>query len=365
MRDATNDTVHSNNAMNAGPVTDKPVCVTGASGFIASHIVQQLLQSGYRVLGTVRKDKTSYPFLTELPGADERLELVRAQLLDEGVFDEVVARCDYVLHTASPYVLDVEDPQKDLVEPAVNGTTNVLAACKKAGGVKRVVLTSSIAAITDQPDSSHVYTEDDWNDRSSLSRNPYYYSKTLAERAAWDYLEKEAKGAFELVVINPSIVIGPSLTKALNTSKQVFVDMFTGRLPGILNISWSYVDVRDVARAHILAMEAESAQGRNLCAAKTISMRDVVQLLRDNGYAGYKLPTRNLAGKLGDQVVKLGSYLQPKGVGTYLRTHIGRVPNFDNSKIQRELGLEFRPIEETILDTVKDLQRWGHVAASV
>lgn len=348
--------------MSKAIVTEKPVVVTGASGFIAAHLTRELLERGYRVRGTVRGGADKYPFLTELPGARERLELVSADLNAEGAFDEAVRGAEIVMHTASPYALDVKDPQRDLVDPAVKGTTGVLESCRKAGTVKRVVLTSSMAAITDEPDSDHVYTEADWNDRSSLDRNPYYYSKTLAERAGWSFLE-EKKPSFDLVVINPFLVIGPSLTKAVNPSNQVFVDILGGTYPGIMSVAWGFVDVRDVAHAHVLAMETPGANGRNLCANTTLGMREVVELLRKHGYGeGYKLPRLDLACKLGDFAIKLGSYFQPKGIGSYLRTHIGKVPRFDHGKIARELGLEFRPIEQTIVETLADLERWGHIA---
>lgn len=121
-----------------------------------------------------------------------------------------------------------------------------MQACVKAGSVKRVVLTSSVAAVFDEPITGHVYTEKDWNETSSLKRNPYFYSKTLAERSAWDFVEKE-KPSFELVVVNPGAVIGPSLVPALNTSNQILCDILTGIYPMIMSLSWGFVDVRDVA----------------------------------------------------------------------------------------------------------------------
>jgi dihydroflavonol-4-reductase len=343
------------------PVTDKPVCVTGASGFVASHVVKDLLEHGYRVRGTVRDasraDKCAH--LRELPGADERLELVSADLLEPSSFDAAVAGCAYVLHTASPYALDVEDPQRDLVEPAVRGTVGVLEACQRAGAPTRVIVTSSVAAITDEPTGSAV-TEDDWNERSSLRRNPYYYSKVLAERAAWQFAEEKAPG-FDLVVINPFVVIGPSLTADINQSNQVFVDMLTGKLPGIVNLAWGFVDVRDVAISHRLALEVAGAAGRYICANATMTMREIVELLRERGYGAYKLPKLGLDSSFGNGLIKVSSYFYGKGTGSYLRTHIGRTPRFDNRKIQGELGMTFRPIEETIVETVEDLMRWGHV----
>ncbi|MGZ3477693.1 MAG: NAD-dependent epimerase/dehydratase family protein, partial [Polyangiales bacterium] len=215
------------------------ILVTGANGFIASHIVELLLAKGHRVRGTVRSANKEK--------ARAGLELVEAELLAEGAFDRAAEGCDAVIHTASPYVLDAKDPQKDLVDPAVHGTRNVLSACKKSKSVKRVVVTSSMASITDEPESDHVLTEADWNVKSSLERNPYYYSKTLAEKAGWEFVEKEKPG-FDLVTINPFLVIGPSLGSSINTSNQLFVDLLAGTYPGVMNLTWGFVDVRDVAR---------------------------------------------------------------------------------------------------------------------
>ena len=338
------------------------VTVTGSSGFIASHVVRELLADGWRVRGTVRslaKEK-DWAHLRALPGANDRLELVEAELLADGAFDAAVRGAAYVLHLASPYVLDAKDPQKDLVDPARKGTTNVLSACAKEPSVKRVVLTSSMAAITDEPEGDHVLTEDDWNTKSSLSRNPYYFSKTMAERAAWDFVA-EKKPAFDLVVVNPFLVIGPSLSPGLNTSNQLFVDLLKGTYPGIMNLTWGFVDVRDVARAHVAAMKTPGAKGRYICAADTIAMRDVVELLAGAGYEKYELPKRGMDCAVGDYAVKLGSYLQPRGVGSYLRTHVGRVPRYDNGKLRRELGIELHDIRKTILETMNDLKKWGHL----
>ena len=341
--------------------TPRPVCVTGASGFIASHIVAQFLDAGERVIGTVRGEPDDYPHLASLPGADNRLDLVRADLTEPRAFDEAFTACRAVIHTASPYTLDVADPARDLVEPAVEGTRNVLNAARRAESIGRVVFTSSVAAMTDEPNPDHVYTEADWNDRSSLRRNPYYYSKLMAERGAWDFMKKGAHGAFDLVVINPFLVIGPSMIAALNTSSRVFADLLNGEYPGIMDFAWGMVDVRDVASAHLRALEIDAAHGRYLCAADTVTMRHLIDLFRENGYRGYKLPKLNLTGPVGSAVVKLASWLRPKGTGSYLRTHVGRVPRFDNGKIKRDLGLEFRPIDESILETLESLERWGHI----
>jgi dihydroflavonol-4-reductase len=162
--------------------------------------------------------------------------------------------------------MDVRDPQKDLVEPALKGTEGVLKA-STSSRAKKVVLTSSMASVTDEPISGHVYTENDWNTLSSLSRNPYYYSKTVAERYAWKYVEDLPKDQkLDLVVMNPYFIIGPShsKTQGINDSVKSIYQSMNGELPGIMDLCWGFVDVRDVAKAHILGMERQNASGRYL-----------------------------------------------------------------------------------------------------
>ena len=336
------------------------MCVTGATGFVASWLVADLLQKGTQVRGTVR-DRGRAGHLTSLPGAAERLALVEADLQAPGAFDDAVAGCATVFHTASPYVVDVADPQRDLVDPAVQGTLNVLSACARAPSVRRVVLTSSMAAVTDEPDSSHVLTEADWNTRSTLDRNPYYLSKTLAERAAWDFMARE-RPSFDLVVVNPFVIMGPSHSRAVNTSNQILVDLVKGVYPAIISLTWGLVDVRDVATAHVRAAETPSASGRYLCAQQPVTMRQIVGWLRQAGYgSGTRLPSRGLDHAFGNLLVRLDSYRRPPGAGSYLRTHVGRTPRYDTSKIARELGVAFRPARDTVVDAIHDLARWGHV----
>jgi len=345
---------------------DATLFVTGASGFVASQLVRLLLEQGYRVRGSVR-DPDKAKELGALPGASGpggRLELVKADLLTPGAFDAPLQGCAGVMHTASPYVLTVKDAQKELVEPAEQGTLNVLRAAQKAG-VKRVVLTSSMAAVTDEPEKDKILSEKDWNTKSSLTRNPYYFSKVRGERVAWELMEKE-RPRFDLVVINPFLVVGPSLVSSVNTSNQIFVDMITGKYPGCVALAWGIVDVRDVALAHLLAMTTPRAKGRYVCAAGTMSMREVVDVLVAKGYGDKfpnlgKLARRHLDGALGSLLVRLGSFTQPKGARSYLKTNLGRVPRFDNAKIKAELGMTFRPLPQTLADTVDDLARWGHV----
>lgn len=334
------------------------ILVSGANGFIAAHAVERLLARGISVVGAVRNPAdTKNAFLMALPGA-ERLKLVSADLTDPDRF-RAHMQVDAVLHMASPYAMDVRDAQRDLVDPAVNGTLSMLRAAAKSPTIRRVVLTSSMAAVTDEPDG-RVLAENDWNTRSSLRRNPYYLSKTLAERAAWDFMETERPG-FDLVVISPFLVIGPAHTNAVNTSNQIFVDLLAGKYPVIMALDWGFVDVRDVADAHLAALHHEQAHGRYLCAAETMDMAHVIALMRDLGYRG-RLPKLSLTGDVGSALMRLASYAQPSGVGSYLRTHLGRHPRFDTRKIQSDLGVSFRPIADSIGDTLLDLVRWGHIA---
>jgi len=338
------------------------ILVTGASGFIASHIVRELLERGYTVRGTVRNvaDLTKTYFLSALSGAQERLTLVEADLMLGGSFVAAAEGCDAVTHTASPCLVNVDNPQSDLVDPALQGTLNVLRAAAKAN-VRRVVLTSSMAAISDEPHATKVFTENDWNERSTLDRNPYYLSKVKAEKAAWNFV-KSTSPSFDMVVINPYLVLGPSLGPDLNTTNAIFRDLLSGTYPGILDLSWGLVDVRDVAKAHVLAMENPNASGRYLCAGETFSMKQVVEVLRHAGYAKWTLlPKRDLSSRFFTWIMKILSYTQPKGTGSYLRTHLGRVMLYDTSKIQRDLGMVYRSAKDSVLDTVADLKLRGHV----
>jgi dihydroflavonol-4-reductase len=343
--------------------TDAAVCVTGAGGFVASWLVAELLQSGRLVRGTVRA-RTRASHLTGLAGS-ARLTLYEADLQSPGTFDVPVDGAHTVFHTASPYVVDVADPQRDLVAPAVDGTLNVLRACAKAPSVRRVVLTSSMAAVTDEPDGRQVLTGEDWNTRSSLQRNPYYFSKVQAEHAAWDFMSRE-RPTFDLVALNPFVTMGPSLAPGLNTSNRILVDLVTGTYPAIVSLHWGIVDVRDLAHAHVRAAEVPSAAGRYLCAQPAVSMRAIVGWLREAGFGrGTRLPSIGLDHPVGDWLVWLDSFRRPPGAASYLQTHIGRTPRFDARRVREELAVELRPTRETILDTMADLVAHGHVPPPV
>jgi len=239
----------------------------------------------------------------------------------------LVADAEIVFHTASPYVIKVEDPQKQLVDPALNGTLNVLRACEKSHNVKRVVLTSSVAAITDSP--SGVLNENVWNKKSSLTRNPYYYSKTLAEAEAWKFVQgvgqSSTKKNFDLVVMNPWVIMGPAFDNALNESNKILVDIMTGGYPVVMGLEFAIVDVRDVARAHILAAETPDASGRFLVVEHVITMKNLCEFLINNyPLESEKVPTGNLDCGIGNVLMKGAAKFQDAGVSDFLSTNLGK-----------------------------------------
>eukprot|EP01136_Pigoraptor_vietnamica_P035823 Opistho-1_new@101572 len=347
-------------------MTGKLVCVTGAAGYIASHVVQQLLAKGYRVRGTVRNvNDEKLKFLREIgANAEEnaRLELVEADLLKEGSFDKTVEGCDVVMHTASPFLLGkVSKPQEQLVDPAVKGTTNVLNAVAKAPTVKRVILTSSTVAIYGNPGErgiGHVFTEDDWNISSKLDTDPYSLSKRLAEEAAWELAKKQSQ--YDLVTINPSLVFGPSLSGRTDSqSVQLFDAYFNGKYrTGVANLVFGIVDVRDVARAHILAMETPSAKGRYITSGGSYSMLEIADKLRAKYGNKYPLPCST--------VPKFLLYIVGPIIGgiswDFISNNVNIPTLFDNSKSKRELALDYTPIETTLIDMAESLMDKGVIA---
>jgi len=268
------------------------------------------------------------------------VELFEADLLIEGSFDEGLKGCDYVLHTASPFQFTVENPQRDLVDPALKGTLNVLRSVAKAGTVKRVVLTSSVAAIApDSFDPELVYTEEHWNMESNLDKSPYRYSKRLAEEAAWNFIkEQQEKGSStDLVAINPSFVLGPPHSSRTDATSVRFVkSMLTGEWKDN-GAAFACVDVRDVALAHILAFEKPEAHGRYIASsAEAVPHVQWARWLAEE-FPDYSVPTEE-------------SSDPPKP-----RT------KFDNTKIQKGLGIELNSPRKALVDMGHALIKLGVV----
>jgi len=248
------------------------VCVTGATGYVAGHVVKQLLERGYIVHATCRdpRNRKAVGHLLSLPYAQERLHLFPADLTAPGSFMPAIAGCRYVIHTASPYALECPAGQEDemLIKPAVQGTENVLASVNATASVERVVITSSTAAVfTDGTErgKDYVFTEADWNLTATTSKFPYFYSKKMAELRAYEMC-KEAGGRWKMCTINPGAIWGPPLSNRIDgESVRQLLHLMSGVMwPFAANIGMGVVDVRDVARAHIAAMESPSASGRYL-----------------------------------------------------------------------------------------------------
>ncbi|KAK4493294.1 hypothetical protein RD792_017825 [Penstemon davidsonii] len=272
----------------------KTVAVTGASGYIASWLVKFLLEKGYTVKASVRdlSDPKKTEHLLALDGAKERLHLIKANLLEEGSFDAVVDGCDGVFHTASPFYHTVKDPQAELIDPALKGTLNVLESCAKTPSVKKVVLTSSVAAVANngKPRTPDVVVDETWwSDPDFCKQTQMWYvlSKTLAEDAAWKFVKEKG---LDLVVINPAMVIGPLLQPTLNTSSAAMLNLIKGA-ETYPNATFGWVNVKDVALAHILAYENPSANGR-YCTVETVAhYSEVVNILREL-YPTLQLPEK-------------------------------------------------------------------------
>ena len=353
----------------AKPVVDEGVplvLVSGATGYIATHTIQQLLVSGkYRVRGTVRslKNEEKVKPLQELvPDAKYPLELCEADLQDEDSWIPAIKGCKYVLHIASPFPGAIPRNPDEVIRPAVDGTLNVLSACADSGTVNRVVLTSSIAAIScglpGQPGrQNHTYSEEDWSPPEAC--DPYERSKTLAEKAAWDFVKKlPQEKKFELTVINPGLVIGPILTEFNGTSVGLLKSILTGEIPGCLDVNPPLVDVRDVAQAHIIAMEKPECSGKRyiLVAESNVPFRTIYQIVnKEFGQQGYKANMMNIPKFVAWIVAKFN------GGMAMLYPSIGKHLTFVNDKLINELGIQPHEREQSIVDTCYSLIEFGLV----
>ena len=275
------------------------VLVTGASGFIALHCVVQALEAGYGVRGTLRtpsREAEVRETVARQADAGERLSFVTAELTHDAGWAEAVAGSAYVLHVASPFPAAAPKDENELIVPARDGALRVLRAAA-AAGVKRVVLTSSIAAIAYGHDElgDHTFDEDDWSNIDGTI-GAYEKSKTLAERAAWDFIASEEAKGMELAVINPGGVLGPILNEHAGTSAELVKRLLLRQLPACPRIGFSFVDVRDVAAAHLAAMTAPDAAGKRFaCTESHAWIRDMALIL-DRHYAdkGYNVPTKRM-----------------------------------------------------------------------
>jgi nucleoside-diphosphate-sugar epimerase len=335
------------------------ILVTGGSGFIGSHCILQLLAAGHKVRTTVRSLKREGDVRAMLKegGAEpgNRLSFIAADLEKDAGWPEAVAGCDFVLHVASPFPATVPKSEDELIVPAREGALRVLRASRDAG-VKRAVLTSSFAAIGyGQKPQEKPFNETNWTDSNAADVLPYAKSKTLAERAAWDFIAKEG-GNLELSVVNPVGVFGPVLGADYSTSILFVQRMMDGAVPGCPKLYFGAVDVRDVADLHLRAMTEPAAKGQRFLAVAGdfLSVLDMAKILkRRMGAAAKRVPTRELPNWL----VRVAALRDP--AVKQILPELGKRKNATNEKARRMLSWAPRSSEESIAATAESLVRLG------
>jgi len=342
----------------------KPILVTGGTGYMASWIVKQLLDEGREVRTTVRNlaQKDKYAHLTALAVKSSGvLQFFEADLLKKGSFSEAMAGCELVIHTASPFKISgLKNAQKELIEPALEGTRNVLDSVNATESVKRVVLTSSIAAIYGdaidiRTTEKGIFTEEQWNITSSAKHQPYPFSKTMAEKLAWEMAGKQSR--WDLLTINPGFIMGPSLSKRTDsTSIDLMLQLATGKFKtGVPSGEMAFVDVRDVAKAHILAGFSSTASGRHICVSDHKTFLDMANVIRAT-YPNYPLPKGFVPKWLFWLIAPLAGFTRK-----YVKLNVGIDLKFDNSYIRKDLEMNFIPFEQTITDHFQQLRNDGIV----
>jgi nucleoside-diphosphate-sugar epimerase len=335
-------------------VSGASVLVTGGSGFIGSYCILDLLRAGYRVRTTVRSPDREAT-VRELLGAEhaDALSFATADLMSDAGWPDAVSGCDYVLHVASPFPLGPPKHEDDLIVPAREGALRVLSAARDAQ-VKRVVLTSSFAAIgygRTPPDRP--FTEEDWTNPDADGVTAYTKSKTLAERAAWEFVEAEGAG-LELAVVNPVGVFGPVLGPDFSTSIQLVKRLLEGSIPGIPRVAYGIVDVRDVADLHVRAMTEPAAAGERFLAVagQFMTVAEIAALLRERlGADAKKVPARVLPDWLVRLVSRFDSSVKQ------ITPELGKVKEASNAKAKRVLQWSPRSNEEAIVASGESLIR--------
>ena len=337
-------------------MSGETVLVTGGSGFIGSSCILDLLQGGYRVRTTVRSPEREAA-VREMLGAEsaEALSFVTADLMADGGWGDAVSGCDFVLHVASPFPLGPPKHEDDLIVPAREGALRVLAAARDAQ-VRRVVMTSSFAAVGyGVPPRDQPFTEEDWTNPDADGVSAYTKSKTLAERAAWDFIAREG-GSLELSVVNPVGVFGPVLGSDFSTSIELVKRLLEGSIPGLPQVAYGIVDVRDVADLHRRARSDPAAAGERFIAVagEFMSVPQIAAVLRERmGADAKKVPTRVLPNWVVRLVSRFDSSVKQ------IVPELGKAKQASNAKAKRVLGWAPRSNEEAIVASGESLLRLG------
>ena len=337
-------------------MSGETVLVTGGSGFIGSSCILDLLQAGYRVRTTVRSPEREAA-VRELLGAEsaEALSFVTADLMADAGWGDAVSGCDFVLHVASPFPLGPPKHEDDLIVPAREGALRVLAAARDAQ-VRRVVMTSSFAAVGyGVPPRDQPFTEEDWTNPDADGVSAYTKSKTLAERAAWDFIAREG-GGLELSVVNPVGVFGPVLGPDFSTSIELVKRLLEGSIPGLPRVAYGIVDVRDVADLHRRAMSDPAAAGERFLAVagEFMSVPQIAAVLRERmGDDAKKVPTRVLPNWVVRLVSRFDSSVKQ------IVPELGKSKQASNAKAKRVLGWAPRSNEDALVASAESLLRLG------
>lgn len=343
------------------------VLVTGGSGFIGSYVILALLSEGYTVRTTVRNVSRSASVIAALknggatPASLERLTFIAASLDSDDGWAEAVKGCTYVHHVASPFPAELPKHEDDLIIPAREGSLRVLKAAA-AVGVKRVVLTSSMGAVDyGHAPRSEPFTEEDWTVLDgSVKVPPYMKSKTIAEKAAWDFVKSDANsGGMELVVVLPVMVFGPALSKDTSTSLMAITKLMDGSVPACPNLNYNIVDVRDIASLHLLAMTRSEAVGQRFIGASSDKSRSMYQL-------GQIIKTKRPQNAKKVPSIQVPNFLV-HGLALFDKTiklilpDLGEVREASNKKARETLGWQPRGVEESVVDTVDSVVKYGLV----
>ena len=330
------------------------VLVTGSTGFIGLHCIHQLIEKGYSVSGTLRSKSREEEVRSSLKKAnlsDANLSLYECDLMSDDGWEKAIDGCDYVLHIASPFINGLPDHEDDLIKPALTGTQRILKLSAANPQIKKIIITSSFAAVGDTFNGQTVFNESDWSDPNNNKISAYNKSKTLAEKSAWDFMESNP--SFKLTVINPVGVIGPMLSDDIGTSNLFVKKILDGSTPGNPGLHIGFVDVRDVARAHVDSIKNEKSNNKRIILSKDeIWVSELSEILRN---LGYKAPKRNIPKWL----ISVLSLFDKQLGG--LIPMIGKVRNIESSIFSEVFDWELISIEESAKVTAEQLKSMNQI----